>query len=815
MIRRTKIFWKNMLLTVLKAGAHTVIIAIFSCATLQALDSTERGRRSSTAAATRQHSLSQNETVPNGAPLSSQAAEDAFSWQNAKHYESVVQIFDELADRELTSTIRNLIGAIKTEKAFFDRVFKSVISIERSRIFEWIHEHIISHQSYIDYCYPQQNSDMDENCENSSDDERSYDYGSAESENDDDSQSSSSGKRNHEVDQNDDSTTYYDDNPEREEEAYHKWQISQLENTLGISVESMDDFTEKTIDVDAIQIFLKEHCIAGGKYTYSWLLNETIEGTLRASSEFATRVYKNLNVPEELLSNILGGLWFDYDWEQYEFDDPQFLQKTYIRTLTDLLEGKRATDVRNGLLKNIRDLFTFNHHDFADPLKNIRMKYERYNKGKNWLAALIEWSVYTTYRKVFKNSPKNSSIKDSPASVPVLPLFQSFNRESYLLEQLKNAYIRAQAKYTKVYPHPDTKKVVFGPPRPNRAELDIQESLGRLKGVGRFLERYRKRGSENVFVPQLFFVVSLKPNQASPNEGQRFLEVPLNFEGLPRRPLTRSASDGVFNGISDAQYFKTVKSDVVSGRVLQGRDKQKAEEEIVNLINNAGLCKPNLVHSERGVVQALRKKKNVDKICEDFANLLKTSSGRGHYTVHGLATLGYSTNTVCQCCTPTLITLQNSHEPGGFLQLLTTKLNSMEGSVTFETTGYNSVSGEMDWTKFRLNTFVTASVDFDEESRDLAEKGQHSFRGNTNPPKETHNPDSKLYFPSDEIDISESVLLDDGTPDPYQRYFYEFVGKDMHALPSKDNPYIDKNKLKFPGAVFSSGSDSWGAGVMQ
>jgi hypothetical protein len=41
------------------------------------------------------------------------------------------------------------------------------------------------------------------------------------------------------------------------------------------------------------------------------------------------------------------------------------------------------------------------------------------------------------------------------------------------------------------------------------------------------------------------------------------------------------------------------------------------------------------------------------------------------------------------------------------------------------------------------------------------------------------------------------------------------VGKDMHMLPAKNNPYIDNKKLKFPGVVFSSGSEVWGTGVMQ
>jgi hypothetical protein len=70
------------------------------------------------------------------------------------------------------------------------------------------------------------------------------------------------------------------------------------------------------------------------------------------------------------------------------------------------------------------------------------------------------------------------------------------------------------------------------------------------------------------------------------------------------------------------------------------------------------------------------------------------------------------------------------------------------------------------------------------------------------------------YSTNDEIDVSKPVLLEDGTPERYQRFFYEIVGQDMHTLSAQDNPYIDKKKLKFPGVVFSSGSDSWGHGIM-
>lgn len=804
---------KNLTDTILREGALLALIATFVCVPLQAIDKAENGGNGIT------KKLSSLSLQDNNDPLASKEVQDAFSWQNAKHYESVVKIFEDLADRELTSTIQSLIKVIRTQDDFFNYVYKNVIFLQRNRIFDWMNDRVLNRGNYIQECIQQQDNDSSESDDDEDSWRRSYINGYEGSGDDEDSEMTNSSScdesENNSWDDRNDYASFEKENTEQEESTFENWQVAKLESILGITVDDIKEFTRKSIDINAIKRFLKEHCNGGGGMRYSWLLNEDIEGSLSASEDFASRIHGKMGVPEELIANILGGLWFDYDWEEFELDEPQFLQKTYIKTLKDLQEGKRATDVRENLLKRIRNLFTFNPHDFNSPLKEMHQKYLEFNKRKNWLGALIEWSLYSTYRKVFSTPSKRSKIKSYTTAVPALPVFQNFNREEYLLSRLNAAYIRAHAEYTKVYPHLDTKKIVFGPPCANRAELDIQKALGEIRGVGKFLEPSRKKGTENVFVPHLYFIVSSKPNQVSPSDGQQFFHVPLSFDGLPRQPLTRAPEDVVFEGVSDHSYFKRVKTDVVAGRVLQGKGKEEAEAEISELINGAKVCRDQkLVHSERGVAYALRQPTNVKKICKDFANLLKTSCGTGLYTVHGAAMLGYSTNTVCPCCTPTLIALQNSHEPGGFLNLLVQELNRLKGNVTFSTTGYNAKSGVTDWKQFRLNTFVTASIDFDKEGRDLAEEGQHSFGGNTKPSPKNHNPHAKLFFPNDEIDISEPVLLEDGAPDPCQRFFYEFVGKDVHALPTKDNLYIDKKKLKFPGVVFSSGSEPWGAGIL-
>ena len=124
-----------------------------------------------------------------------------------------------------------------------------------------------------------------------------------------------------------------------------------------------------------------------------------------------------------------------------------------------------------------------------------------------------------------------------------------------------------------------------------------------------------------------------------------------------------------------------------------------------------------------------------------------------------------------------------------------TELNALEGDVTFNTKGYDHVFNQQDWTKFRLNTFVTANTKFDPQARDLAEQG--------------------LFFPDDTIDLSQPLLDQSGKPQAENPFFYEFVGEELHKGYQNQNPYFDEEgKLTFRGAILSSGSKSWGHGLM-
>jgi hypothetical protein len=765
--------------------------------------------------------------------------QDSFSWQNTKHYQQLTELFKELSNRELHSIINRLIGLINANASFFIERDNDLIDYLKNTIFEWIMDDVLSCSNFIEDRISAASDkysemDMDEedddwrlaymegfNRENSDDESMDSSYFTDNEDEDEEdcyygSEHEESAMNMDERDSFYDSEleeNYYGSEDESDEDAFHEWQKQKLWEMLHIDVKDIKDFTLSSIDRPAIKQFLEEHCDGG----YSWLINEIIEGSFETSDNFVDEISSQIDVPRELLSNIFGGLWFEYDWEEFNFDNADFIAKTYIQTLTDLLESERAEDVKSYLLDSLYQLFTFNGNDFDTPYNSITTRYNEYVAKNDWLRALIEWSVYTTYRKIFEKPAKKSKVNSYKTTIPALPVLSCFHKEKYLTSRIDAAFERAKESYTKVYPHLETKYIVYGKPNsPFQARLDLQKALGNLRQVGKHLEPHRKgKQTANVFVPTLFFIVSSKTDKKT---SKHFLEVPLIFNDLPRRPLTCHTTDKVFETDykgTDSYYFDQVRQDVVTGKVIQGHSPEAANKSIEELINNTGLCNPQLVHSERVLVEIFKHPHHIQTLCNNLVTRLRENFGAGLYKVHGGALLGYSTNTICPNCTPTLLSWQNSHEEQQFLNLFTHYMNNLTGDVQCYIKGYDTYTQTMNWDKFRLSTFITASINFDPQANDLADTGQHSHTKNKSAPKETHNPHAKLFFPQNEINLSHFPLRDDNTPEKLQRFFYEFIGKDIHESIEEENPYFDAGNLTFPGVIFSSGSETWGDNLMQ
>ena len=425
---------------------------------------------------------------------------------------------------------------------------------------------------------------------------------------------------------------------------------------------------------------------------------------------------------------------------------------------------------------------------------------------------MVTWSVYTAYRKVFTHWRADSQTSSSTSLIRSSSLLpdKPFAKRKYLLKCLERSLDRAQRHYTKVYPHRDTQYLIYDSQRNplKRATLDLKEVFSRLQAVGRQTKALKPKGSENIFVPTLAFVVSKSPHRENKDERDHqrvFIEVPLEVSQISSDyPLTCALSDGVFRSVED--YHQKDQKNVEKGLEIMGIPQQRRSEILRDAAKRA--C------SERVVIEALHRPELLETLCQTLAEKL-APHGEGTYKIYSVALLAYSTNTVCQHCTPALLSLQNSQESTGFLGRLVDTLNAykcseasleaMQKGIYFKTRGYDKERLQQDYSKFHLTTFVKADINCDAQADDLANKGQHQHKKCKHPP-ETHNPHAKLFFWDNRIDLHASPL-EEGRSSPSTGFFYEFLEEqNFIALP----PYVgEEERSLFSGTFFSSGSRSW------
>lgn len=720
-------------------------------------------------------------------PLSKK--QTAFEEQNQRHFKEAMESFQQRAEEELIQVVKALMGKIRDDSSFFEHRHQLVMEKNRERVVEWMKDDVLTLAHYLE-------TNSDEESEVFSSDEsdedawrvafkRGYNYSSA----DDIEQLSDY----------DDYDVYADDPAEDSfDEGYEAWKQRTIFDYLGIWLNSSDDLKEEDVDDEAIRRFLHNHVQRG----YSWLINEDIEGSLSTSEDFIDNHYQSMGLDKNILESVLCALWFDFDWEEHDFFDSKYIQRTYISTLMKLVRGQASFNLKRKLTKRISKLFVFHGEDFEEPFKKIPERFNMFVAQKNWLGAMIEWSVYTTYRKIFAVPH---------VSVAAHPFFHQMNRQRELRIKMAGAYDRAKKTYTKVYPHPATNRVVYGKKREGRAEINFAVELKKLKKIGQYYEGRRPSTAKNanIFVPQLYFVVSSSPTgRSDENNAQQFMPVSLIMKAGDKRAINRTNRDVVYKEgrSSDQFYYESAENHIVKGQLIQGKDAVKAQDFVGKVIERhegntfpkAGQAQ-RLIHSERVLAEALSDATYIQNMVVRFQEQLFGLYGAGCYTVYGGLMLGYSTNTVCEYCTPTLIALQNSTEQGGFLNLWVAALRQAQGPVRFNVFGYDDEREIMEWSKFRFNTIVTAKINFDCEAHDLADTGQHSHGHVSKAPHHTHNPKAKLFFKGDEINIKPSAK--DGSPQ-LNSYFYEFVGPDLHT----DTTIPENSIIPFDGAVFSSGS---------
>ncbi|MCX7342940.1 MAG: hypothetical protein NT128_02180 [Proteobacteria bacterium] len=727
-----------------------------------------------------------------------------FSWQNEKHYRDLKKNLQALSEQQLNLAVQVLSKSIRLQKTFFKQCYDNLLSHLSRTIYEWMMEDVLTMRNFD----LGQSSVREDTASDEDEDEDAWrtayqrGYDGTESEYDEDYISESS------VESEWDATS--SENEEDFQESFERWQLQKLNDTLEIDLESMDDFTVDIIDINAMKRFLKENVEGHPRKNYSWLLNQIIEGDLSASEDFVHSIrdsVKELGFSSGLLHDILGGLWFDYDWEEFDIADHHFLERTYIRTLQRFVNGTAAKDVKKSIQARLRDLFSFNADRFPEPFKKIKEEYNSCAKNGDWKNALVIWSVYTAFQKIY--GIQSAQIQPSTSLISSLPKIMSkpFSNERYLLKDLEKSLARAKVHYTKVYPHRDTKYLTYTSQHNHfkNATLDLAEVFSRLQDAGRRIKALKPRGSENIFVPTLVFVVSNQPHKATKKDRDHsriFIEIPFKKDLMAlNHPLTCSLQDGIF--ASEEEYRQKDQKNVERGLKIIGAPQNVVRETLEEAAKRS--C------SERVAIESFHHPQVPINLCQALAEQL-APYGEGIYKIYSVALLAYSTNTVCQHCTPALLALQNSCEQDGFLGNLVNALNSYNrtlssssgGGIQFKTRGYDQANSLQDYSKFHLTTFVKADINCGAQADDLADKGQHQHRKCKNPP-ETHNPHAKLFFPKDNIDLHAPLLCEE-QPSPLTGFFYEFMDEQNFMGPS----FVQaQENTPFTGMIFSSGPRSW------
>lgn len=725
--------------------------------------------------------------------------DDPFMWQIGQHYRELVHTLSKASDEQLEGIVDRIITAIHKHHDFFIQYQKALFENLRTVLYNWLVDEILTGANYDSYPQAQHNVADDES-EDSNED--AWRVGFMRGHDQDSEEQDDSGN---EEDEN--SYANSDAEDEGDDMGFLRWQWGKLEKMFAITASSEDeDFKKEDLTAEHVQIFLKEYVEGGG----SWLVNDYVEGTYAVSEDFSEAFSDEIGIAPELLEAIFGELWFYYDWEKFDVGDPQFIPKTYEATLKRFLSethtdgspkiGRKFLKVVQGVQKLL-----CSPDNWPDSLKDLPERYNWCARSRDWRGALVHWSVYSRYQKIMclKISQRRQTDAASVDSSVSAASIAELNGQAKVIEALEAARERAQKYYTKVYPHPDTNAVVYGAKEAQhkRAHLDLRSVLSRLKAVGGAVESYRpvedQKQRKNILVPALYAVVSDRTHSNGGQHKRVFVPIDLDLTDFTRRLLTKDANDGVVTAerTENSRYREQAQADYVSGQKTRGME----EVEANGLFSKA--TERELNHSERVWLELLRRpdviKAMVASLRQNVVPYLPMGA-QGRLKVYSLVALFYSTNSVCPYCTPSLIAAQNSYEPGGFLECFTRELNA---DPSFKTRGYNGQDKKQDPRKFRLHTIVTAATNFDPQAHDLTGAGDHSHAAVNKAPA-THNPDARLLFSGNAIDLHAEPQDSDGKSDPAQRFFYEFVGTGLHTGGTPNLPY--------PGIVFSSGGESWG-----
>ena len=537
--------------------------------------------------------------------------------------------------------------------------------------------------------------------------------------------------------------------------------------------------------------------ICSGKSGLGWLVNQIVEYQHEVPEFILENINRNeIGIESELIDELIQSQCLYRIYDTNKLDD-NFISRTFLEGIEKLRQEIDLDEpmfypgyvdpfngMRENLLSKIKEKYKNTEEWLHLNLKEMDQLHLEYNEAyerHDFISIQRIWGRFTRFqRKLHLRSEKGQT-------------------KEWLTKLHQESKSRVDDYYTRVYPAHNTRYLVYSSKNKNRskiAELDLFPFFAKLALIGRQIKgeiiqcgTEKRTKTINVVTVFLCFVVSTKPHKKGGDHERKFISINLDLE-YKNSLLSKDPEDKVFSSDNRGYFYTKVKKDYHDGScLLYGNPLNPTEytHEIDKVIQT-GQAGQLLHHSERVFFEVMCKKDNLKKII----NLLKIEIKRvlnikelqpGLYKLYSMAILLYSTNSVCNYCTPGIVAMQNSHDEGFVKSFLKELSESEEAKKHFKIRGCYPKEGEkepvLDPTKFKTLTLVTSDKAFTEQARDTEDKASS---------KEHANPKAKLFFYSRRIDLHNANT----------RCFVEYVGLDINKLTLQ--------MPRYPGVAFMSGS---------
>jgi hypothetical protein len=526
---------------------------------------------------------------------------------------------------------------------------------------------------------------------------------------------------------------------------------------------------------------------------------------------------EQLGLDRDIGAYILRKTFLDHDYYPNEILEGRFTYKVFARFTDELLTKNEDAPADSFDLPSLKQFAEDIQSNFVQAyekgyLKDLQMRFNDAYYRHDWVEVQKLWPVFTKFQCLLNSTEEYRKISEKhPGFRPQTKgsHFALENRPTDYQDLLDKAWksyeTRANDHYYRVYLSHDTHTLKYSSARHPEKDTSISliDLLGELESVGRTIGSTLKENGDkgtNIITPILCFVVTDKPHKKDGGHKRIFIPVSLEFSSEDKKHLhSKDYQDGTFTipdeAVKDEYLKQQANISYQAGATIMKRG--NGIETDISLDKNE-----KLYHSERVLLESLGKQENIDQIVrlleQELKKYIRQDLESGKYKVYAVALLTYSTNSICNYCTPSLIALQNSHADG-FLKALSQALNA---HPSFKTRGFCRETNVQLSTKFPMLTIAATDAPWSEQAHELAEPP----KANASTPKDSrtmNNPKGLIHLEENTVDLHTPSFDNKGVMYDRQHCFIEFVDANFSQKAEKSSssrPFI------YTGLSFMSGS---------